>query len=86
MTQKQTTRSKLVIGALASGAAALVPALSPVRKLAGLAGFGLGLFRSRQPMTAGPARRQKRPATVRPPSRRVARRPAGPKKGGRHHG
>ena len=81
----QSTRSKLIIDAVATGAAALAPgAVSPVGKLktiAGLAGVVLRLFRSKEPRP--PASRQ-RPARIPPAFRREGRLPAG--KGGRGHG
>lgn len=60
MSQNQRTRSKLTIDAVVQAAATgAATALSPVRKLdaiAGLAGFVLRLFRSREPLPAEPAR------------------------------
>lgn len=61
MSQNQKTRSKLVIDAVATGAAAFAPtsavaAISKVKAIAGLAGFVLRLFRSKEPLPAEPAR------------------------------
>lgn len=82
MNSKQVKQTKLVLGALASGAAALNPALSPVRKLGGLAGFCLGLMRTRPG-----ARRQKRSEGMQKGCRKDVRHGAAAKnKGGRHHG
>ncbi|RXK52925.1 hypothetical protein ESB00_14530 [Oleiharenicola lentus] len=81
MNQKRLKQTKLVLGALASGAAALNPALSPVRKLGGLAGFCLGLLRTR------PGRCQKRPARMQKGYRKDVRQGAvATTKGGRRHG
>jgi len=62
MSQNDKTRTKLMIDAVVQAAAAGAPtALNPLKKLdaiAGLAGFVLRLFRSKEPVPTGlPARR-----------------------------
>lgn len=86
----QSTRSKLIIDAVATGAAALAPgAVNPVGKLkaiAGLAGFVLWLFRSKEPLSPVAGRPSgQRPASVRPAFGKEGRR-AQAGKGGRGHG
>ena len=88
MSQNQKTRSTLAIDAVAQAAATgAATALNPLRKLdaiAGLAGFVLRLFRSREPLPplaglpAGQSR--KRPARIKQGSGKAGA------KGGQHHG
>lgn len=67
MSQNQKTRSKLMIGALVRAAAAgSAPGFNPPRKLAaiaGLAGFVLRLFRSRDVPAAHPRGKKPRGST-----------------------
>ena len=93
MSQYQKTRSKLTIDAVVQAAATgAATALSPVRKLdaiAGLAGFVLRLFRSREPLPpmarppSGGAR--KRLARIQQGSSQAVRSQSG-SKGGSYHG
>src|SRR5258708_5150228 len=96
----QKTRSTLTIDAVATGATALAAqasatgaatVLNPLRKLdaiAGLAGFVLRLFRSREqlpPIACPPSgRARKRPARIREGSGKAVRSQSG-SKGGSYH-
>jgi len=94
MSQNQQTRSKLIVDAVATGAAAFAPtsavaAISKVKAIAGLAGFVLRLFRSKEPLSlmARPPSggTKKRPARIREGSGKAVRSQTG-SKGGSYHG